>query len=56
MELKLTEHEVTALKQLLDGSLRELKGEIHDTDNVAYRKELTDYQTTLQGICARLDG
>ncbi len=56
MQLELNDEEVEALRQLLDGSLRELKGEIHDTDNVSFRNELTSYQHALQSISARLAG
>ncbi len=36
MQLELTEEETEALRHLLDGSLVELRSEIHDTDNVSY--------------------
>jgi hypothetical protein len=56
MQLELNDEEAAALRRLLDGSLRDLKGEIHDTDNVTFRKELSAYQATLQTICTRLGG
>jgi hypothetical protein len=56
MQLELNDEEFAALRRVLDASLRELKGEIHDTDNVSFRKELSSHQATLQAICARLDG
>lgn len=54
MQLELSDEEASALRQLLDGSLVELKGEIHDTDNVAFRKELAQYRETLETIKGRL--
>jgi uncharacterized protein YciI len=56
MQLDLTEEEVDALRQLLESSLSDLKGEIHDTDNVRFRSELTRYRDSLQSIVARLGG
>jgi len=56
MQLELTEEEAGALRQLLASSLMELKGEIHDTDNVRYRHELAHYRETLEIISSRLGG
>ena len=56
MQLELTEEETEALRQLLDRSLVELKGEIHDTDNVRFRKGLAHYRETLESISTRLVG
>jgi hypothetical protein len=54
MQLELTEEETEALRKLLEGSLIELKGEIHDTDNVEYRHGLSHYRQMLQAISDRL--
>ena len=54
MQLELTEEETEALRHLLDESLSELRSEIHDTDNVSFRRGLSRYRETLQTICTRL--
>jgi hypothetical protein len=54
MQLELTEEETEALRHLLDGSLVELRSEIHDTDNVTYRQGLSHYRETLRTISTRL--
>jgi hypothetical protein len=56
MRLELNEEEADALRQLLDQSLVELKGEIHDTDNVTFRKGLAHRREMLETIFARLSG
>lgn len=56
MQLELTDEEEDALRQLLERSLAELKGEIHDTDNVSFRKGLAHDRATLEAIRARLGG
>jgi hypothetical protein len=56
MQLDLSQEEQEALRQLLSASLVELKGEIHDTDNVSFRQGLTRYRATLEAISARLGG
>jgi hypothetical protein len=56
MQLELNEDERDALQHLLDGSLRELKGEIHDTDNVSFRRDLARYRDHLESISVRLAG
>jgi hypothetical protein len=56
MQLELNEEEVGALRQLLDRSLTELKGEIHDTDNVSFRHGLARGRDTLEAIRTRLNG
>ncbi len=54
MQLELSDEETEALRQLLDGSLRELTSEIADTDNATYRKGLSQYRETLRAIQSRL--
>lgn len=54
MQLELNDEELEALRQLLEGSLRELSGEIADTDNVTYRKGLSTYRDTLRSIQSKL--
>jgi hypothetical protein len=56
MQLALSEEEADALRLLLERSLAELKGEIHDTDNVSFRAGLEHDRTTLEAIHARLGG
>jgi hypothetical protein len=56
MQLEMSDEEVDALRQVLDASLVELKGEIHDTDNVSFRKGLAQTQATLESIRTRLGG
>ena len=54
MQLELNDEESDALRHLLDGSLTELRSEIHDTDNVTYRRGLSHYRETLRTINSRL--
>lgn len=54
MQLELNDEEAAALRQLLDGSLRDLSGEIADTDNATYRKGLSQYRDALRAIASRL--
>jgi hypothetical protein len=56
MHLELNEEECDALRKALDGAVKELSGEIADTDNAAYRKGLSTYRDTLRSISARLTG
>jgi hypothetical protein len=56
MQLELNDEEHEALRTLLDSSLADLKGEIHDTDNVTFRKGLAHYRAMLQSISSRLAG
>ncbi len=56
MQLELSDEDADALRVLLDSSLMQLKGEIHDTDNVAYRRGLAQTRETLETIRARLGG
>lgn len=54
MQLELNDDEAAALRRLLDGSLRELSGEISDTDNASFRKGLMEYRDALRAIQTRL--
>jgi hypothetical protein len=56
MQLELTVEEAEILRKLLANTLIELKGEIHDTDNVRFRAELAQYRETLEAISTRLEG
>lgn len=56
MQLELSDEEVGALRMLLDTSLSQLKGEIHDTDNVSFRQGLSHTRGTLEAIRSRLTG
>ncbi|HEV3212823.1 MAG TPA: hypothetical protein VGZ03_05430 [Acidimicrobiales bacterium] len=54
MQLELSEEEADALRALLQQTLSDLKGEIHDTDNVSFRKGLAHERETLETIRTRL--
>ncbi len=54
MQLELSDEEADALRELLDSSVTQLKGEIHDTDNVAFRRGLSHTRETLEAIRSRL--
>lgn len=56
MQLELSDEDAAALRELLDASVVQLRGEIHDTDNVAFRRGLTSTRETLESIRARLGG
>lgn len=56
MQLELTAEEADVLRKLLATTLIDLKGEIHDTDNVRFRSELGQYRETLEAITTRLGG
>ena len=55
MEIRLTDKEVAALRDLLEGYLRELTGEISHTDNPGFRQQLRDQRDVLLGIRQRLE-
>lgn len=54
MEIRLTDTEVAALRDLLEGYFRELTGEISHTDNPGFRQQLRDQRDVLLGIRQRL--
>jgi hypothetical protein len=54
VQLELNEEETTALRRLFEEALRELSGEIADTDNAVYRQGLNSYRDTLRTIQSKL--
>ena len=56
MQLELNAEEADALSELLQRSLAELKSEIHDTDNVSFRRGLAHTRAMLEAIHLRLHG
>jgi len=54
MQLTLTDHEAQLLRQVLESYLKELRGEIVDTDNPAFRRELRDERDALAAVAERL--
>ena len=54
LELKLEEPELEMLREILDGSLRDLKYEIADTDNPAYKRQLREREAPLLSILDKL--
>jgi hypothetical protein len=54
MQLHLTDHEAHLLRQVLDSYLKELRGEIVDTDNPGFRRELRGERDALMAIADRL--
>jgi hypothetical protein len=55
MQLQLTDHEAHLLRQVLDSYLKDLRGEIVDTDNPSFRRELRGERDALVSITERLD-
>jgi hypothetical protein len=55
MQLQLSQHEAHLLRQVLESYLRELRGEIVDTDNPGYRRDLRDERDALASIMDRLE-
>lgn len=54
MQITLTDHEATLLHQVLESYLKELRSEIIDTDNPAYRRMLRAERDTLMAVAERL--
>ena len=55
-EIRLTDEESAAIQKALLSYLRELRGEIADTDNPAYKRELREERATLESAIAKLGG
>ena len=55
MQLHLDDHEAHLLREVLRSYLKELRGEIVDTDNAGYKRELRHERDALDAIAARLD-
>jgi acetolactate synthase small subunit len=56
MQLNLTDHEAHLLHQVLESYLKELRGEIVDTDNASFKRELKGERDALVAIAQRLEG
>ena len=54
MDVELTSEESSAVQQALHSYLSELRMEIADTDNAAYRRELRDERAALESAAAKL--
>jgi hypothetical protein len=54
MMLAMTDEEARELDQVLDGHLREMRGEIARTDDRAYRSDLRDRYDHLERLRLRL--
>ena len=54
MHLELNEEECDALRKALDGAVKELSGEIADTDNPGYRLTLKARRDRLHAILGLL--
>lgn len=55
-EITLTEDESAAIQKALLSYLRELRGEIADTDNPSYKRELREERASLEAAIAKLGG
>ena len=55
MQLTLTDHETHLLHHALESYLKELRGEIVDTDNAGFRRDLREERDALMEICSRLE-
>jgi hypothetical protein len=55
-EITLTDEESAAIEKALRSYLRELRGEIADTDNPVYKRELREERATLESAIAKLGG
>ncbi len=55
MQLHLDDHEAHLLREVLRSYLKELRGEIIDTDNAEYKRTLRHEREALDAIAARLD-
>ena len=53
-EITLTDDESAAIHKALLSYLRDLRGEIADTDNPAYKRELREERATLESAIAKL--
>ena len=55
MDVELTAEESTEVQRALRTYCSDLRMEIVDTDNPAYRRELREERTVLEGVLAKLD-
>jgi hypothetical protein len=55
VDVELSVEESGALRKAMQSYLSDLRMEISDTDNPAYRRDLRDERATLEGILTKLD-
>lgn len=55
MEVSLTPEESAVVRKALRSYLSDLRAEIVDTDNPAYKRDLRDERTSLEAAVAKLD-
>lgn len=55
-EITLTEDESASIQKALLSYLRDLRGEIADTDNPSYKRELREERASLESAIAKLGG
>jgi hypothetical protein len=55
VDVELTVEESGALRKAMQSYLSDLRMEISDTDNPAYRRDLRDERAALEAILAKLD-
>ncbi len=56
MTLDLSESQTEELRSCLEGVIRDMSGEIADTDNPGYRRQLMARREVLRSIHSQLDG
>jgi hypothetical protein len=54
VDVQLTVEESSALRQALQSYLSDLRMEITDTDNAAYRRDLKDERAALESVAKKL--
>ncbi len=54
--MTLDQDEALLLREVLDGTLRDLRYEIADTDNMSYRRGLRERQEHLKALLEKLGG
>lgn len=54
MQLELNDEEAAALRRLFEDALKELSGEIADTDNPTYRQGLISYRDAVRSVQSKL--
>jgi hypothetical protein len=54
VDVELTVDESSALRHALDSYLSDLRMEIADTDNVAFKRDLRDERAALESVAAKL--
>ena len=54
MQIELTDHQCSDLRDLLKGTLGDLSTEIAATDNASYRDGLREWRASLEGVLSKL--